>query len=83
MWVHGKDWGVVCGGSGSQLRTPSHADTTANKPPCGHIQNISDMVQHHKQGQKKTGGDRVCVRVQHCVCVCFMMVREGSMREEK
>ncbi len=67
MWVHWRDWGVVSGGSDSQLRTPLHADTTAKQPPCGYIQSISHAVPHHKQGQK-TGGGRVCVRVQNCVC---------------
>lgn len=62
---------AVSGGSGSQLRTPSHADTTAKQPPCGHVQNISSMVLHHKQGQKRSGGWlRVCRSMNPCVGVC-------------
>lgn len=34
-------------------RTQSHADTPAKQPSCSHIQNISWVVLHHKQGQKR------------------------------
>lgn len=85
MWVHWKDWGVVSVGSGSQLRTPPHADTTAKQPPPrGNIQNISNMVPHPKQGQKKTRGGRVCARVQNCVWGCVVTIeREGLKREKE